>query len=72
MDIRLIRLAELQEWFSKEFLIRKEAIRMCKYFGITPPEREYDLMREGYVKMQELRELKGLPKLDEQKDILII
>lgn len=67
MDIRLKRLKELEKWFSTEYLVRIEAIRRQKFFGLKPEENEYDLQLEAYQKEQEIRSLKGLKPLPEIK-----
>ena len=65
MDKKLVRIRELEKWFTKEYIIRLEHVRRCNYFNIKADESMYDLQKEAYEKEQEYRALIGKKPLNE-------
>lgn len=65
MDKKLVRIRELEKWFTKEYIIRLEHVRRCNYFNIKADESMYDLQKEAYEKEQEYRALTGKKPLNE-------
>ena len=59
------RIRELESWFKYEYIERLNKISRYQYLGLPLDETRWQLELEAYDKENELRELKGLPKLPE-------
>ena len=59
------RIRELESWFRYEYIERLNKISRYQYLGLPLDETRWRLELEAYDKENELRELKGLPKLPE-------
>lgn len=61
------RIRELETWFRFEYVDRLNRIARFQYLGLPIPESRWDLEMEAYDKENEMRLLKGLPKLPDIK-----
>lgn len=61
------QIADINRWFSTEYVRRKALIEIAKFYNYTPVDTLADLYNEAYDKENQLRKLLNLEALPEKK-----